>query len=83
MFRPGRNISRRIGSDRTFRGRPGLPVWVTITTGTRLMETLSLYEMFESVRRNYFQPSYRFRDDVRAIVTNPASLRIVSATAVM
>jgi len=43
MLRPGRNISRRMGSERTFWGRPGLPVWTALTAGTFATEALSLY----------------------------------------
>jgi len=32
-----------MGSERTFWGRPGLPVWTTLTAGTTATEALSLY----------------------------------------
>jgi len=32
-----------MGSERTFRGRPGLPVWTALTAGTTATEALSLY----------------------------------------
>jgi hypothetical protein len=50
MFRPGLNISLRIGSGMTFWGRPGLPVGTVVMAGTRETEALSLWSLSNKIK---------------------------------